>query len=224
MNLKEKRLWEILSLSLLLGLIAAIGALLFFAWLANEVLEGQTRNFDEATRAAVHQLASPQVTLLMKFISFLGAAQFLFVATTIGVFVLIWLGWKREAILFPITMVGAAILNTTLKLAFQRVRPVPFFDIQAPHSYSFPSGHALASFCFYGAVAVMLSVRITDRKLRFLSWATAAIIVSLIGLSRIYLGVHYTTDVFAGYAAALIWVLVVTFVDRRLASRRLRRM
>ncbi|PWT87245.1 MAG: hypothetical protein C5B55_15115 [Blastocatellia bacterium] len=220
MKPNDKRLWEVMSLSLLLGLTAAVAALVFLAWLTDEVLEGETRTFDEATREAVHRLASPYLTTLMKSVSFCGSAQFLFVATTIGVFVLIWLGWKREAILFPITMIGSSILNTTLKLTFHRARPVPFFDLIAPKSYSFPSGHALASFCFYGAIAAIVSTRIANRRLRLIIWLIAVVIVLLIGLSRIYLGVHYTTDVLAGYSAALIWVLVVNFVERRLAKRR----
>jgi undecaprenyl-diphosphatase len=223
MKLRDRRLFEWMSLSLLLGLAAAIGSLIFLAWLADEVLQGETRSFDEATRAAVHEWASPALTTFMQGISFMGSTQFLFAGTTVTTLLMIWLKWKREAILFPLTMIGAGLLNTTLKLSFQRTRPVPFFDLLAPRSYSFPSGHALASFCFYGVLAAMLAARIKNRKWRSVFWSTAAVIVLLIGLSRIYLGVHYTTDVLAGYAAALIWVLVVNFVERRLAARRRKR-
>ena len=223
MKTRERRLWEWMSLSLVLGLAAAMGSLIFFAWLSDEVLRGETRGFDEATRAAVHAWASPALTTAMQVISFMGSTQFLFVATTIAVLFMIWARWKREAILFPITMIGAGLLNTTLKLSFQRARPVPFFDLLAPRTYSFPSGHALASFCFYGVFAALLVARIENRKWHLLLWLSAAIIVLLIGLSRIYLGVHYTTDVLAGYAAALIWVLVVNFVEQRLTALRNKR-
>jgi undecaprenyl-diphosphatase len=223
MKARDKRLWEWMSLSLLLGLVAAIGSLIFFSWLSDEVLRGETRAFDDATRAAVHAWASPSLTVFMQIISFMGSTEFLFGATTVATFLMFRSKWKKEAILFPITMIGAGLLNTTLKLSFQRARPVPFFDLLAPRSYSFPSGHALASFCFYGVLAAMLATRIKNQKWRAVFWTSAVLIILLIGLSRIYLGVHYTTDVLAGYAAALIWVVVVNFVEQRLAARRRKR-
>lgn len=219
----KKRLLEFVSLSLLLGLAAAVGTIIFFGWLTSEVLEGETRRFDEVTRAAIHQLASPAMTTAMRGISFLGSTLFLFPAT---VAIVIWFAlrkWGREAKLFAITMGGASLLNVSLKLAFKRPRPVPFFDLFPPESYSFPSGHALTSACFFGALAAILTARITSRRNRIVVWIVATLMFLLIGFSRIYLGVHYTTDVIAGFAAALIWILVVRFVEMQLRRRRKRR-
>jgi membrane-associated phospholipid phosphatase len=214
--------FQMLGISLLLGLAGAIVALLFFGWLTEEVLEGETRRFDDATRTAVHQLASPGLTVAMRGISFLGSTYFLLALTVIVVVCFLLRHWLREAMLFAITMAGAGLLDVTLKHAFQRVRPVPFFNIVAPSSYSFPSGHALGSFCFYGALAAILATRLRDRRIRIVIWYSSALIILLIGFSRIYLGVHYTTDVLAGFAAALIWIVVVAFVEQRLALRRQR--
>jgi undecaprenyl-diphosphatase len=219
----KKRLFEFISLSLLLGLAAAISTIVFFGWLADEVLEGQTRQFDEATRAAVHQLASPAMTTVMRCISFLGSGLFLTIATAV---VIIWFAsrkWGREAKLMAATMIGASTLNVTLKLAFKRTRPVPFFDLLPPNSYSFPSGHALTSACFYGAFAAIVTARIKSRRARVLVRIACTTMFLLIGLSRIYLGVHHTTDVIAGFAAALIWILVVRFVELTLRRRRRRK-
>jgi undecaprenyl-diphosphatase len=219
----RKRLLELVSLSLLLGLAAAIATLVFFGWLADEVLEGDARHFDDATRAAVHTLASPALTAAMRGISFLGSTLFLTAAT---IMVVAWFAlrkWGREAKLFTITMIGASFLNTTLKLAFKRPRPIPFFDLTPPETYSFPSGHSLASCCFFAGLAAILSGRIKRKRTRLISWLAAATMFLLIGLSRIYLGVHYTTDVIAGFAAALIWILVVRFVELQLARRRRRK-
>jgi undecaprenyl-diphosphatase len=160
------------------------------------------------------------MTIAMRGISFLGSTIFL---TTATIVVLIWFAsrkWGREAKLFAITMIGASLLNVTLKLAFKRTRPLPFFGLLAPESYSFPSGHSLASFCFYGALAAILSGRIKRRKVRLALWVFAVTMFLLIGFSRIYLGVHYTTDVIAGFAAALIWILVVRFAELQLAGPR----
>ena len=219
----KKRTLEFLTLSLALGITASIGSLIFFAWLSNEVLEGETRHFDEVTRAAVHHLASPTMTGTMRGISFVGSSLFL---TTATVVMFIWFlthRWRREAWLLGITMLGAAVLNTTLKLTFQRARPEPFFDLLAPKSYSFPSGHSLASFCFFGALATVLAARIENKRINFVIWLVSGLMVLLIGLSRIYLGVHYTTDVLAGYAAALIWIAVIRFVEMELMRRRRKR-
>jgi len=211
---------EFLSLSLVLGIVASIGSLVFFAWITDQVLEGETRHFDEVTRAAVHQFATPTLTATMRGISFVGSSLFL---TTASVGMFIWMmsrGWKRDAWLLGITMLGAAILNTTLKLTFHRPRPMPFFDLLPPESFSFPSGHSLASFCFFGALASILTARITNTKINLLTWIVSALMVLLIGLSRIYLGVHYTTDVLAGFAAAFIWIAVIRFVEMQIVRRR----
>ena len=219
----EKRRFEFASLSLLLGLAAAIGTLIFFGWLADEVLEGETHHFDEVTRAAVHQLASPLLTTIMRGVSFIGSTLSLSIGTTLVVIRFAMLKWGREAKLFAITMIGAGLLNVTLKLAFQRPRPVPFFNLTAPETYSFPSGHALTSACFFGALAAIVTARVKSRRVRAIVWIVCTLMFVLIGFSRIYLGVHHTTDVIAGFAAALIWILVVRFVETGLARRKRRK-
>jgi undecaprenyl-diphosphatase len=221
---KRKRLLELISVSLSLGLLAAIATLIFLGWLADEVLDGETRQFDDATRAAVHTFASPPLTLFMRAVSFLGSSQFLTVASILAIVLFAWRKWGREAKLFALTMIGASTLNITLKLAFKRPRPVPFFNLTAPESYSFPSGHSLASFCFFAGLAAILSGRIKQKRPRTIMWTIAIVMFLLIGLSRIYLGVHYTTDVIAGFAAASIWILVVRYVEMLLARRKQHRL
>jgi undecaprenyl-diphosphatase len=202
MNSDKSGSEKFLTLSLLLGLTAAIAMLIFFGWLADEALEGETRHFDEATRAAVHQLASPLLTTIMRGVSFLGSTLALAIGTTIIVVRFAMLKWGREAKLFAITMIGAGLLNIT---------------------YSFPSGHSLTSAVFFGALAAMLTTRVKSRRVRVIVWVVCTLMFVLIGFSRIYLGVHHTTDVIAGFAAALIWILVVRFVEMQLARRKRRR-
>ena len=219
----QKRWYQFVSLSLLLGLAAAIAALIFFSWLTDEVLEGDSVQFDEATRAAVHTLASPAMTAVMRFLSFVGSTIVLTIGTII---IVVWFAtrkWVREARLFAITMIGAGLLNVTLKLTFKRARPTPFFDLTPPETYSFPSGHSLASACFFGALAALLTARIKNKRPRIIVWIICSAMFFSIGFSRIYLGVHHTTDVIAGFSAALIWILVVRFVEMELARRRKRR-
>ena len=219
----KKRFFEFLSLSLLLGLATAILTLVFFGWLADEALEGDARHFDDVTRAAVHQLATPFLTAIMRGFSFVGSTIALSLGTIFVVVQFAMRKWGREARLFAITMIGAGLLNITLKLAFKRPRPVPFFNLSPPETYSFPSGHSLTSAVFFGALAAILTARIKSKRVRVAVWIVATAMFLLIGLSRIYLGVHYTTDVIAGFAAALIWILVVRFVEMELARRRRRK-
>jgi undecaprenyl-diphosphatase len=125
--------------------------------------------------------------------------------------------------MFSIAALGATILNEVMKLFFQRRRPDAFFGYHQPRTYSFPSGHSIESACFYGMMAAILVVRMRSRGARTAVWAVATILALAVGFSRIYLGVHYPTDVLAGYAAAVIWVgtvySVYEFLQRRRAGR-----
>jgi undecaprenyl-diphosphatase len=203
---------------LLLGaLVIAATALFVFGWLAEEMLEGDTQQFDAFVRTAVHQLATPGLTRLMQVFSFLGSVAAVTAMCLVVVCVSFYFRHARTAALLAITMLGVAALDVSLKLAFRRPRPVAFFGA-TPTSYSFPSGHALGSFCFYGILAAILAARARGRGAKFCVWMAAAVLVGMIGFSRIYLGVHYPSDVIAGYCAAAVWVGAVGFLDRSLRS------
>jgi len=116
-------------------------------------------------------------------------------------------------------MAGALVLDISLKYAFHRQRPTPFF-VPLPHTYSFPSGHALFSFCFYGVLAGLIADRVKSRAVEVCVWVAAALLIAAIGLSRIYLGVHYPTDVIAGYVAAAVWVSSMIGFDHVRARKR----
>jgi undecaprenyl-diphosphatase len=196
---------------IVISLAAAVLALFLFAWLGSEVLEGDTQHFDFAVRNWVHQFASPGMTRTMTAISLLGY-NVLIIEMLVAFAVFAWLRWRRAAAWLVVAMVGALALDTALKYAYHRLRPTAFFGV-APHSYSFPSGHALCSFCFYGVLAGLFSARVKSPALRIAIWVVAAILVIAIGLSRIYLGVHYPSDVLAGYLAAAVWVGTVIVLD-----------
>jgi undecaprenyl-diphosphatase len=193
------------------SLAVAVLALFLFAWIGSEVLAGDTQHFDQSVRGWVHQYASADMTRLMTGISLLGY-NILILEMLIAFGVFAWLRWRRAAAWLAVAMVGSLALDTALKYAYHRARPVAFFGV-APHSYSFPSGHALCSFCFYGVLAGLLSARTKALTWRIMIWVVAALLVVAIGLSRIYLGVHYPSDVIAGYLAAAVWVGTVIVLD-----------
>ena len=208
-----------LGLELLIGMMLALTAVFFFGWLASEMREGETARFDDAVRGFVHTFASPVLTEMMRVFSFLGSTFFLVLLGIAVVGVFYYLKHRRAALIFTITTIGATLLLVSLKLAFRRARPEPFFDTILPSSYSFPSGHSLASFCFYLALAAIINNRIENLFIKILIWIFAAALVLLIGISRIYLGVHYPSDVLAGFVVGFIWVITIAVGDKLLRQQ-----
>ena len=189
-------------------------ALVLFLWMANELLRGEILRFDSTVRNAVHAWASPALTYLMLGVTELGEVPVLVVLGAILVWRLAASGRRRAAVIFVLAVAGAEALDQILKLVFQRARPAAYFGLVQPATYSFPSGHALVATIFYGVVAAILTVREPSRPRRIAIWTLAALAAGLIGLSRVYLGVHYPSDVLAGYAAAVIWVSAVRIAYR----------
>jgi len=209
---------QLFEAAILFSLGAAMLALFLFAWLGNEMVQGDTQHFDQAAREWVHRYASPGMTRVMNALSLLGY-NILIVELLVALAVFAKLKWRRAALWLTIAMVGSLVLDLTLKYIYHRTRPTAYFGM-APHSYSFPSGHAMCSFCFYGVLAGLLSARTKPLGWRILIWFTASALVIAIGLSRIYLGVHYPSDVVAGYLAATVWVGTIIVLDHIRKVRR----
>ena len=201
-----------------LGLALSICALLLFSWLADEVLEGDTARFDTAVRTLIHVHSTDRLTEAMKVFTTVGSSLILLPAIIVALSLYWYYDEHRAFVTLGLTAAGAVILESGLKLLFHRARPVPFFDLPTPHSYSFPSGHALSSFCLCGAFALELSRHCRRMAWKLAIWLSAIPMTSTIGFSRIYLGVHYPTDVVAGYAAGFIWLVAVNFADRTLIA------
>jgi membrane-associated phospholipid phosphatase len=201
----------VIETATLISLVLAVLALFLFSWIAERVSHQQTVRFDASVRAAVHRHATPARTRVMIATSFLGGDG-LVIGALLAIIVFLRLRWRRAALWLLTTIAGATVMDVTLKYAFHRPRPVPFF-VTVPHTYSFPSGHSLYSFCFYGVMAGLLAHRTQSRLLRILIWTCAGVLIALIGLSRIYLGVHYPSDVIAGYLAATLWVSTMIALD-----------
>jgi undecaprenyl-diphosphatase len=179
-----------------------------FLILAFLVASGSTLAFDTTIRNGIHAWAGPALTETAHALSFVGSAFVWLLALAIAMAAFWIMGDRRGAIGLAIVMAGATLLDNGLKLAFHRVRPEVFFGA-LPNTYSFPSGHALFNFCFYGALAVILASRERRPGLRVALWIAAALVVLGIGLSRIYLGVHYPSDVLAGFLAGGAWLSFV---------------
>lgn len=209
--------------TLAVGLVASVLGLALFIWLGLLIRSGDPTPFDLAGRAALRSLEGPTLSAIMWGASVYGAPVRLSPLGLIAAAVFLYRGWRRGALLVIVTLAGAWVIDTGLKLLYARARPRAFFDYYpAPESYSFPSGHALFSVCFFGGLAALLTHRINSRALQAAIWVAAVAIILLIGGSRVYLGVHYPTDVVGGYAVGIVWVTAVAFGDR-LAEHRRRR-
>ena len=204
------------------GFAVALIALLLFSWLAAEVHAGRTFAFDAAARRWVLRNASPALTFVMRGFSLLGETLSLVAFVALAA-ICFWRGGRRRAAwLLLVAMAGATLLDQALKFSFGRLRPQPFFDTPMPHSYSFPSGHALTCCALFGMLAALLAARESRPHARILLWTAAALLVAMIGFSRIYLGVHYATDVLGGFAAAVVWIFVVYVTHRQLRRHQAR--
>jgi undecaprenyl-diphosphatase len=195
--------------SLIAGFAVAFLAALFFAALAHAVMHGDTESFDRSVRNKIHSWATPIVTRAMRGVTELGAPFFLVPLGAVFVWRLYAAGRPRAAVLFAIAALGAEACDQALKYSFQRPRPEVFFGMMQPLTYSFPSGHSVESCCFYGALAAILSVAAPSRPRKAVIWFVAAALTLAIGFSRVYLGVHYPTDVVGGYAVAIVWAALV---------------
>jgi undecaprenyl-diphosphatase len=195
-----------------IAVIAGALAFLCIVWLALKV-PGETMLFDEKLRAAIHSWASPGLTRFFRLVTLLGSQAAVIGVAVCTAAVLFLRGRKDRAWLILIVMAGAEMLEFMLKAQFQRQRPIPFFGTMLPESYSFPSGHALLSTCCYGTLAALAATYLQG-PFRWLVLIAAVALVLLIGISRVYLGVHYPSDVIAGYLVATVWLAAVAIIYR----------
>jgi undecaprenyl-diphosphatase len=176
-----------------------------FAQLADEVHDQEVIPFDEPILAWLRAHQSPGLTRLMLIVTDLGATRILLpVAVFSGL--LLWLhGNKRSSIFVWVTAAGAGLINTGLKLFFERARPEELLRLSPAAGFAFPSGHSMGAAAVYGALAIVLATRFPRIKWPAIGVCTA--IVAGVGLSRSYLGVHYPSDVLAGWALGVTWPL-----------------
>jgi undecaprenyl-diphosphatase len=194
------------TLALRLGLSLVFVAI--FAMEAYAVSSGAAASFDDVMRSGVHLRASAPLTMLSRVLSRLGSVAVLSTLFVLAMTVFLLLRRRGSAFALALAMAGAVALEIALKYAFHRTRPEPFFAT-APESFSFPSGHALFSACFFLATAALLAPRVAGAARRAALWMCAGGLVAAIGLSRIYLGVHYPSDVIGGYLVAAAWLCAV---------------
>jgi membrane-associated phospholipid phosphatase len=154
----------------------------------------------------LHVRATPQVTDVMAAISLLGAPTTLTILAVAGSLLLLYRRRYAEAVLLSTVVLAGNFLNFCLKHLIQRGRPVfddPLFSLP---TYSFPSGHAMASTVFYGLLAIYVSVSARQRYAAPVAIGAAVLMVALVSFSRVYLGLHYLSDVLGGLSEGIAWL------------------
>jgi membrane-associated phospholipid phosphatase len=202
----------------LAGVLLTLAASLCAFGLIAAVVFADEPGTDQRLADWLHARAADPLTDFVKGVTFLGNFVTLLAVTLVAAIVL----WRRreriDALFVVLAFAGAQLLSNGLKLAFQRERPFFPDPLATATTYAFPSGHALVSLAVFGGIALVLARHLSTRR-RALLFGAVAVLVIAIGFSRLYLGVHFLSDVLAGYAAGIAWLsllyAVVLFHDAR---------
>lgn len=179
-----------------------------FIAIADEVHESSTTQFDDTILKYINSFASPAGDTVFIWLTQLGGVLFIPLITA-GICALLWRsGNKEKTAILAVSVGGAALLNGLVKQLFERARPELWEQLITEDSFSFPSGHAMVS----SALAFALILLFWSTPYRTYAIILGLVYLITIGFSRLYLGVHYPTDVLAGWLLSLTWVSIVWFV------------
>lgn len=225
------RCWKIVEwlggheLTVLLALLAVVAGTWGFIVLADNVLEGDTQGFDEwAVRSmrqpvdAAKPIGPPWLTEVGRDLTAMGGvAVLLLVTASVGGYLFLSGQYRSMGFVLAAT-VGGLVISSLLKAGFARPRPDVAPHLSYVHTSSFPSGHSMMSAVVYLTLGAMLA-ELTDRKRQKFYFLSVAVLLSaLVGVSRVFMGVHYPTDVLAGWSAGLVWATLCWLLMR--AGRR----
>lgn len=204
------RLLHEIGLLVIGGFVATLVLIVLFAELTEGVFSNETIKMDDNFELWVHSWANPALNVFFQIFTDIGGfvGVPILAAVTFGLFL-----WRRKfyfAWLLVLGVGGGMLLNQVLKAIFHRTRPdLWHLTVHEPTSYSFPSGHATASICYFGLLA-WFGFNWWKRPLARTGWTILMIfIIVMVGLSRIYFGVHYPTDVLAAYLTGGTWLIIL---------------
>lgn len=181
-----------------------------FWGLAMAVTGGATTGIDIALLSRIHSLFPAWLERPMIAVTALGYYSVVTVALAIAAYLFYRSGSKLYALFLPTCALGSVVLSTTLKNLDHRTRPHLFHfpSYHGPSSYAFPSGHATIAVGFWGVLVLLVALKLVGWR-RWCLLGLGMVLVVLIGFSRLYLGVHYPTDVLGGYLLGTSWAAAV---------------
>lgn len=182
-----------------------LGLVIGFVQLAGEVRNGETLTFDRGLLRAINTTSSPLLDSFFVGVTNLGGVLGVVTLTLIGLTLLLVTRRYWSAVILTASVAGSAAVNVVLKLVFERARPDLWEQLITETSYSFPSGHAMAT----SALAFAVIAIAWKTRYRMVATIGALGFMAVISYSRLYLGVHYPTDILAGWLVSATWVYVV---------------
>jgi undecaprenyl-diphosphatase len=214
-----KRYSEKIPLRFLLILLLFCGALLSFVYLVHEVLLEQEQQADSAIFHFIssHLVSSARTSFMVK-VTYFASAQFLQVAYAALVILYLVMKDLKRAMEIAVTGLGGFLINYVMKLSFQRIRPDNPL-IEPLNNFSFPSGHATSGFIFYGLLAYLVWKTKLPLAVKYMIAAVLIFFSLLIGFSRIYLRMHYPSDVLGGICIGFAWLLLALYTFHLLKKR-----
>jgi len=200
--MKKHTKWYISTLCLILFLILG----LYLIKINDNIIDRTIYNI-------IASLKSDFMTIIFKVITFLASIEFMILAV---ILVLFFKKLKHTRYLIILNIFNDVVLNNLLKFIFKRERPIDLMLIEES-GYSFPSGHTMVATIFYGFIIYLISKSNYSKKIKLTLNISLTILILLIGISRIYLGVHYATDVIASYLVSISYLIIFThFVDKKM--------
>ena len=186
------------------GLISCLIIIYVVAQISDEVLDKEAFLFDETILLSIHSFANPTLDVVMRSITRFNDPSTVVVIAVIVLGILLWRRYYSEAQIFVVDCLGGVILSYGLKSVFGKARPALWESAIKDPSFSYPSGHALGSTVLYGFLAYLIATRYP--QFSWLIYAVAVCLIGAIGLSRLYLGVHWPTDIIGGYGIGFLWL------------------
>lgn len=197
-NIKNKNIkYIVLGICILILISIAINI---------SILQSSIRNFDDIVYKQISQFISPTLTNITKIVTIIGSA-YVIIPICIIMSIIFWK--KIESILILLNLIIIFILNQIMKVIIARPRPIEYRLIEE-HGYSFPSGHAMISTAFYGFLIYLIYKKVNNKYIKWSSIIVLSMLILLIGTSRIYLGVHYASDVLAGFIISIVYLIIFT--------------
>lgn len=219
-------LWQQIDLAILVAAAVLVISGYIFAEIADEVLEGEFQPYDEAVLELLRDPANPLDPIGPPWLEQVGrdvtalgsAAVLMFVAVAVSVYLYI-IRHRKTLLLFLAVVIGGGALAIFSKMLFARPRPEFMSELTLETTASFPSGHAMVSAVVYLTIGVLLARTTSQVRLKIYYMAVALFLALMVGFSRVYLGVHYPTDVPGGFTGGFVWALLCWIIAYGLQKR-----
>jgi undecaprenyl-diphosphatase len=209
-SIRKRKLFAAL---LVVGFGAALVATAGVVKLHDELLKASFQQGDRALQGWVHGFTTTWLTVVMRALSWIGSPYMVAPSVVLAAGSLWWTRQKDDAVLVAAAALGGAALDEVMKLHFKRLRPDVPWALVHEHSFSFPSGHSVLAMVIYGVIVYKTQDKLHSKWAKAALMVGAFLIVVGIGVSRVYLGVHYPSDVAGGYFVGAVWLAAVIISD-----------